>query len=172
MRLEKLQDYLHRRGWEYQYTEEAGCGSIDWEYRGLMYHVWEFSKDSAESNGVKLLLLDTVETAGGGCVCPENAILRRIINNLVLHREDAVILDMETGLEHFVPASIPEEEFWGCGESIGKPIYYVWNKVTEENKAFMMDTIADRNTVAERARKKRRMTPLLKFTALLKICSA
>lgn len=31
----------------------------------------------------------------------ENAILRRIINNLVLHRKDVAILDMEAGLEHF-----------------------------------------------------------------------
>ena len=48
-----------------------------------------------EYNGVRLLLLGTVETAGGGCVCPENVMLRRIINNLVLHRDDIVILDME-----------------------------------------------------------------------------
>ena len=53
-----------------------------------------------EYNGVRLLLLGTVETAGGGCVCPENVMLRRIINNLVLHRDDIVILDMEAGLEH------------------------------------------------------------------------
>lgn len=53
-----------------------------------------------ECNGVRLLLLGTVETAGGGCVCPENVMLKRIINNLVLHRDDIVILDMEAGLEH------------------------------------------------------------------------
>lgn len=51
-------------------------------------------------NGVRLLLLGTVDTAGGGCVCPENVILKRIISNLVLHQEDVVILDMEAGLEH------------------------------------------------------------------------
>lgn len=51
-------------------------------------------------NGVRLLLLGTVDTAGGGCVCPENVILKRIISNLVLHRDDVVILDMEAGLEH------------------------------------------------------------------------
>ena len=51
-------------------------------------------------NGVRLLLLGTVDTAGGGCVCPENVILKRIISNLVLHRKDVVILDMEAGLEH------------------------------------------------------------------------
>ena len=51
-------------------------------------------------NGVKLLVLGTVETGGGGCVCPEHVMLKRIINNLVLHRDDVVILDMEAGLEH------------------------------------------------------------------------
>ena len=53
-----------------------------------------------EVNGVKLLVLGTVETGGGGCVCPEHVMLRRIINNLVLHRDDVVIMDMEAGLEH------------------------------------------------------------------------
>ncbi len=38
-------------------------------------------------NGVKLLVLGTVETGGGGCVCPEHVMLKRIINNLVLRRE-------------------------------------------------------------------------------------
>lgn len=51
-------------------------------------------------HGIRLLLLGTVDTAGGGCVCPENVILKRIISNMVLHRDDVVILDMEAGLEH------------------------------------------------------------------------
>ena len=53
-----------------------------------------------EKNGVRLLVMGTVDTAGAGCVCPEHVMLRRIINNLVLHRDDVVILDMEAGLEH------------------------------------------------------------------------
>lgn len=51
-------------------------------------------------NGVKLLVLGTIETGGGGCVCPEHVMLRRIISNLVIHRDDVVIMDMEAGLEH------------------------------------------------------------------------
>lgn len=51
-------------------------------------------------NGVNLLVLGTVETGGGGCVCPEHVMLKRIINNMVLRRDDVVILDMEAGLEH------------------------------------------------------------------------
>lgn len=55
---------------------------------------------SKSCNGVKLLVLGTVETAGSGCVCPEHVMLKRIINHLVLRSNDVVILDMEAGLEH------------------------------------------------------------------------
>jgi CO dehydrogenase maturation factor len=55
---------------------------------------------SHEKNGVRLLVMGTVETGGGGCVCPEHVVLRRVISNLVLSRDDVVIMDMEAGLEH------------------------------------------------------------------------
>ena len=51
-------------------------------------------------NGVKLLTLGTVETGGGGCVCPEHVMLKRILNYLSLRSQDVVIMDMEAGLEH------------------------------------------------------------------------
>jgi CO dehydrogenase maturation factor len=51
-------------------------------------------------NGVKLLVLGTVETGGSGCVCPEHVILKRIISHLMLRSTDVVVLDMEAGLEH------------------------------------------------------------------------
>ena len=53
-----------------------------------------------EKNGVKLLVMGTVETGGGGCVCPEHIMLKRVISNLVVQRDEVVILDMEAGLEH------------------------------------------------------------------------
>ena len=51
-------------------------------------------------NGVKLLVLGTVETGGSGCVCPEHVMLKRIISHLMLRSTDVVVLDMEAGLEH------------------------------------------------------------------------
>lgn len=53
-----------------------------------------------EINGVKLLLLGTVDTGGSGCVCPEHVMLKAILSNLVLRKNDVVIMDMEAGLEH------------------------------------------------------------------------
>jgi CO dehydrogenase maturation factor len=49
---------------------------------------------------VKLLVMGTVESGGGGCVCPENVMLKRVIAHLVIARDVVVILDMEAGLEH------------------------------------------------------------------------
>ena len=78
-------------------------------------------------NGVKLLVLGTVETGGGGCVCPEHVMLKRIISNLVVHRDDVVIMDMEAGLEHLGR---------GTTESI------VANKVrNEEDEEFIRNKI-------------------------------
>ncbi|MDR2398146.1 MAG: AAA family ATPase [Spirochaetaceae bacterium] len=53
-----------------------------------------------EKNGVKLLIMGTVETGGGGCVCPEHVVLKRVISHLVVQRDEVVIMDMEAGLEH------------------------------------------------------------------------
>ena len=55
---------------------------------------------SLEKNGVKLLVMGSVETGGGGCVCPEHIILKRLISHLVIARDEVVIMDMEAGLEH------------------------------------------------------------------------
>ena len=42
MRLERVQSLLKEKGFPFTYTEEEGCGSLDFEYRGVAYHVWEF----------------------------------------------------------------------------------------------------------------------------------
>jgi len=51
-------------------------------------------------DGVTLLVLGTVKTAGGGCMCPANALLKALLRHLLLDRRDVVVLDMEAGLEH------------------------------------------------------------------------
>jgi CO dehydrogenase maturation factor len=53
-----------------------------------------------ESQGIKLLLMGTVKHGGGGCICPESAILKTLIQNLLLFRKEAVVMDMEAGIEH------------------------------------------------------------------------
>lgn len=57
-------------------------------------------KYSINYNGVKMMLLGTLNTAGSGCFCPENALLRALLRYLFVAREEVVIVDMEAGLEH------------------------------------------------------------------------
>ena len=42
MRLKRVQKALKDKKIKYQYTEENGCGSIDFMFRGLRFHVWEY----------------------------------------------------------------------------------------------------------------------------------
>ncbi|MCI8524737.1 MAG: AAA family ATPase [Oscillospiraceae bacterium] len=57
-------------------------------------------KLAKEINGVRLLVMGTVDTGGAGCVCPEHVMLRALLSSLVLRKDDVVIMDMEAGLEH------------------------------------------------------------------------
>jgi CO dehydrogenase maturation factor len=51
-------------------------------------------------DGVRVLVLGTIEKGGEGCFCPENAFLRAILRHAIFKREDVLILDMEAGIEH------------------------------------------------------------------------
>lgn len=53
-----------------------------------------------EREGIRLMVMGTVAQGGAGCACPENTVLSRLIQHLVVDRDEVVILDMEAGLEH------------------------------------------------------------------------
>jgi CO dehydrogenase maturation factor len=55
---------------------------------------------STEAFGVRLLRLGTVKKGGGGCVCPESALLKSLLSHLMLNEREIVIVDMEAGIEH------------------------------------------------------------------------
>ena len=57
-------------------------------------------KLARDINGVKLLVMGTVDTGGTGCVCPEHVMLKALISSLVFRKDDVVVMDMEAGLEH------------------------------------------------------------------------
>jgi len=57
-------------------------------------------KLSIEVDGVKVMVMGGVKTGGAGCICPESALLKRLVGHIVLARDEAVVLDMEAGLEH------------------------------------------------------------------------
>ena len=57
-------------------------------------------KYARDINGVKLLVMGTVDLGGSGCVCPEHVMLKAVLSSLTYRKNDVVIMDMEAGLEH------------------------------------------------------------------------
>ena len=49
---------------------------------------------------VALLVLGAVEGGGKGCACPENIFIQALVNDLVMYKDDFLIMDMEAGVEH------------------------------------------------------------------------
>jgi CO dehydrogenase maturation factor len=53
-----------------------------------------------DQNGYKLMVLGAIQTAEGGCACPENQVLRKMLKTMLLSADEVVLLDMEAGVEH------------------------------------------------------------------------
>jgi CO dehydrogenase maturation factor len=51
-------------------------------------------------DGIRLMRMGSVKGGGSGCYCPESALLKTLMAHLLVGRDEAVILDMEAGIEH------------------------------------------------------------------------
>lgn len=51
-------------------------------------------------DGLQLLVLGGIEEPATGCLCPENALIRTLLYNLFVKRDEIIIVDFEAGLEH------------------------------------------------------------------------
>ena len=61
--------------------------------------------------GLRLMVLGAIREAGGGCACPEQTVLRRLLSFLILRAREAVVVDMEAGVEHFGRATVVPMDF-------------------------------------------------------------
>ena len=51
-------------------------------------------------DGIQLLVLGGIEEPATGCLCPENALIRTLLYNLFVKRDEVIIVDFEAGIEH------------------------------------------------------------------------
>jgi len=58
------------------------------------------SRFIVEKDGIRLMVLGAIQTAKGGCACPESNVLKRLLTKLLLSPSQFVLLDMEAGVEH------------------------------------------------------------------------
>lgn len=114
---------------------------------------------SAVHRGIKLLVLGTVGRGGGGCICPESALLKNLVRHLFVGRSEAIILDMEAGLEHlgrgtasavdaFIVVVEPGQRSLQTAQAIKRlaadiwihKVYVVGNKIrNEQDQAFIRE---------------------------------
>ncbi len=52
-----------------------------------------------QRKNIRLIVMGKVQKAEGGCLCPENEFIKRLISHLVIN-EEVVLLDMVAGTEH------------------------------------------------------------------------
>ncbi|MBN2496062.1 MAG: AAA family ATPase [Deltaproteobacteria bacterium] len=55
---------------------------------------------SAACGSIRLMVMGTVDSGGSGCVCPESVLLKNLVQHLLLRENEALVLDMEAGVEH------------------------------------------------------------------------
>jgi len=60
----------------------------------------KLSYDYKGDGSLKLMTMGTVEKGGEGCVCPAAVLLKALLRNIVVKKEEIVLLDMEAGIEH------------------------------------------------------------------------
>ena len=136
---------------------------------GQMFKINPDVSDIAENfayrhEGVDLLVLGAVQQGGSGCACPESVLLRALVQDLVLAKDDALVLDMEAGVEHLGRATArgvntlvvvvePGQRSVDCAQRIFtmagqiglQDIQVVANKVTSAaDEAFIRQAIGTR----------------------------
>jgi len=68
----------------------------------LHFSVDDIVRDYSVSTplGPSLIVMGTVQSMGAGCMCAPNAVIRALLRHLVVERDEAVVLDLEAGVEH------------------------------------------------------------------------
>jgi CO dehydrogenase maturation factor len=68
----------------------------------LSFTVDDIVRDYAVSTpfGVSLIVMGTVKAMDAGCMCAPNAVIRALLRHLIVERNEAVVLDLEAGVEH------------------------------------------------------------------------
>lgn len=113
--------------------------------------------------GVALLVLGAVQRGGGGCACPESVLIRALVTDLILFRDDVLVMDMEAGVEHLGRGTArgvdlmlivvePGQRAVDCARRVARMcseiglqrVAYVGNKIASpEDEAFLRQALPE-----------------------------
>lgn len=131
----------------------------------LFDHPWSLadipSEYVTEKDNILLMSPGKIETANEACACSFNALMCQFVPCLQLASDEAVIMDMEAGIEHFgrgtdnaaeaiLMVVDPSYESIKLSRKVGeiaaqlqKPVWYVLNKMTEDMEETVRKGISD-----------------------------
>ncbi len=114
--------------------------------------------------GVNLIVMGTVYSMGAGCMCAPNAVIRALLRYLVVESDEAVVLDLEAGVEHIgrgtakqvdaliivADSNLKSLEIAKhihdlAAEAGMKQLYLVGNRVMSDEQKNAIQTFADKN---------------------------
>ena len=107
--------------------ERTGASAANQFYKLNPYVADIPEKYAREINGVKLLVMGTVDVGGSGCVCPEHVMLKSILASLTYRNVKRLASDLGVKRvrvvanklrgaedEAFIRGAIPQEDLLGC----------------------------------------------------------
>jgi len=117
--------------------------------------------------GVNLLIMGTVRSASTGCLCPANAVVRALLQHLYVERTEAVVMDMEAGVEHLgrgtakhvdamlavsdssFKAMETTKKIYELATEMGiKKFFLIGNKVTDAKEGILIEQFAESNGIS------------------------
>jgi len=150
-------------------NKELVASKTDTGYAGvyrLQFSVDDIVRDYSVTTpfGVNLIVMGTVRSMGAGCMCAPNAVIRALLRHLVVERDEAVVLDLEAGVEHIgrgtarqvdalliiADANVKSLEIAKHIHDMAKAagmrqLYLVGNKVMNEAQREAINSFAEKN---------------------------
>ncbi|MGC9515123.1 P-loop NTPase [Methanocrinis sp.] len=162
-----LMDYF---GGKRKMMEKLRRSFTEGEQVSLFDHKWTLdeipAEATAEKNGVRLLAIGKIHDFGEGCACPMGALSKKFLDNIQVGEKEMVIVDTEAGIEHFgrgveagcdailavldpsYESLLLSKKIEEISEKINKPLYFVLNRVDEERKAAMLESLDEKKVAA------------------------
>jgi CO dehydrogenase maturation factor len=120
----------------------------------------------SEKGNIWLLSMGKIYEFGEGCACPINALSSKMLEVLDLEDNQFLIADTDAGIEHFGrgvekgvdllvviidpsrDSILLAQKISDLGKQVGKPTYYVLNRVTQETEKLLLDSLDKENVIA------------------------
>jgi CO dehydrogenase maturation factor len=116
--------------------------------------------------GVNLIVMGTVHSMGAGCMCAPTAVIRALLRYLVVETDEAIVLDLEAGVEHIGRGTARQvdvllivadsnlksleiaKHIHDMAQEAGmKQLYLVGNRVMNDEQKAAIQSYADKNGI-------------------------